>query len=73
MCYHGGDLPNSRHKEAVRMSVCNVWVGVGASSTTAGGGTKITPSGYQLPKRGSASGIILHHQNPLKKMGSQII
>lgn len=44
-----------------------VGVGVGACSTTAGGrDQKITPSGYQLPKRGSGSGIILHHRSPLK-------
>lgn len=65
MCYHGGDLPNSRHKESVRKTP---WLGGGGGfqHNRWGRDKRLPPSGYKLPKRGSALGIVLHHHSPFK-------
>lgn len=55
MCYHGGDQQTQR---GCKKNTMAAW-GWGLPAQLLGEGQKITPSGYQLPKRGSASTITI--------------
>lgn len=55
MCYHGGDQQTQR---GCKKNTMAAW-GWGLPAQLLGEGQKITPSGYQLPKRGSASTVTI--------------